>query len=163
MNIVYKTLDEIKPYEKNPRHNDEAVKYVKNSIKKFGFKVPIVIDENNTIVAGHTRYKAAKELELEKVPCIIADDLTEKQIKAYRLADNKTAEKAYWDFDLLSEELADLKIDFDMNEFGFNVSVDDTEIEDLFEDDEKTEGDKETPEEPKRIQCPHCGEWFDLP
>lgn len=160
MNIVYKTLDEIKPYEKNPRHNDEAVKYVKNSIKKFGFKVPIVIDENNTIVAGHTRYKAAKELELEKVPCIIADDLTEKQIKAYRLADNKTAEKAYWDFDLLSEELADLNIDFDMNEFGFPIAE---EIIDDVNDDDFIEGTETTKtKDKKKVVCPHCGEEFEI-
>ena len=167
MNIVYKALDEIKPYEKNPRHNDDAVKYVKKSIEKFGFKVPIVIDKDGTIVAGHTRYKASLELGLEKVPCIIADDLTEKQIKAFRLADNKTAEKAYWDFDLLNEELGDLKIDFDMNDFGFNISMDDADIDGLFEDDPEDaddNGDSAPPssEETKKIQCPHCGEWIEL-
>lgn len=93
MKITDKRLDEIKPYENNPRLNKEAVKFVKNSIRKFGFKVPIVIDKDNVIVAGHTRYLASKELNLETVPCVVADDLTEKQIKAFRLADNKTAEK----------------------------------------------------------------------
>lgn len=97
MNIVYRQLETISPYEKNPRKNDDAVEYVANSIREFGFKVPIVIDKDGVIVAGHTRYKAAKKLKMENVPCIVADDLTDEQIKAFRLADNKTAEKATWD------------------------------------------------------------------
>lgn len=112
-------ISDLKPYEKNPRKNDEAAKYVAESIKSFGFKVPIVIDKENVIVAGHTRYKAAKKLKLNEVPCIVADDLTDKQIKAYRLADNKVAEMSEWDFDLLNEELDDL-FNFDMTAFGFN-------------------------------------------
>lgn len=112
-------ISELKPYEKNPRKNDEAAKYVAESIKSFGFKVPIVIDKDNVIVAGHTRYKAAKKLKLKEVPCIIADDLTDKQIKAYRLADNKVAEMSEWDFDLLNEELDSL-FDFDMTALGFD-------------------------------------------
>lgn len=118
MEIVMKTLKEIMPYEKNPRKNDDAVKYVAESIKQFGFKVPIVIDSDGVIVAGHTRYKAAKKLKLDAVPCIVADDLTEDQIKAFRLADNKVAEKAEWDFDLLASELDELFY-FDMEVFGF--------------------------------------------
>ena len=94
MDIVNKRRDMIKPYGKNPRKNDEAVKYVAESIKQFGFKVPIIIDCDGVIVAGHTRYKAAKKLKMETVPCIVADDLTDEQIKAFRLADNKVAEKA---------------------------------------------------------------------
>lgn len=120
MDIIEKKLSEIKPYEKNPRKNDEAVKYVAESIKQFGFKVPIVIDKDGVIVAGHTRFKAAKNLGIAEVPCIVADDLTEEQIKAFRLADNKVAEKAEWDFGLLSEELDDL-FDFDMAVFGFDA------------------------------------------
>lgn len=112
-------ISDLKPYEKNPRKNDEAAKYVAESIKSFGFKVPIVIDKDNVIVAGHTRYKAAKKLKLKEVPCIVADDLTDKQIKAYRLADNKVAEMSEWDFDLLNEELDDL-FNFDMAAFGFD-------------------------------------------
>lgn len=119
MQIIEKNITEITPYEKNPRKNDEAVQYVANSIKEFGFKVPIVIDKNGVIVAGHTRYKAAQELGLEKLPCVIADDLTEKQIKAFRIADNKTSEKASWDDVLLKEELTDILGDFDMTDFGF--------------------------------------------
>lgn len=122
MIIVQKRIDKIHPYERNPRHNDDAVKYVRKSIEKFGFKVPIVIDRDGTIVAGHTRYKASLELGLETVPCVVADDLTDRQIKAFRLADNKTAEKSSWDFNILGEELGDL-LDFDMSEFGFDVDV----------------------------------------
>ena len=118
MNIIYKNTDEIKPYEKNPRRNEVAVKYVANSIKEFGFKNPIIIDKNNVIVAGHTRYKASKKLKLKEVPCVIADDLTEEQIKAYRLVDNKAGEQAEWDFDLLGDELNNI-LNIDMSEFGF--------------------------------------------
>lgn len=143
MNIKNLCLAEIKPYEKNPRKNDGAVKYVAESIKQFGFKVPIVIDNDGVIVAGHTRWKAAKKLGLETVPCIVADDLTEEQIKAFRLADNKVAEKAEWDFDLLAGEMDEL-FDFDMTIFGFEeISLEEeTEaVEDDFE--------AELPEEPK--------------
>ena len=119
LQIIEKNITEIKPYEKNPRKNDEAVEYVANSIKEFGFKVPIVIDKDGVIVAGHTRYKAAQELGLEKLPCIIADDLTEEQVKAFRIADNKTSEKASWDNDLLKEELGGILDEFDMTDFGF--------------------------------------------
>ena len=118
MEIVYKTLGELTPYENNPRNNDEAVQYVKNSIEKFGFKVPIVIDKDGVIVAGHTRYKASMELDLAQVPCIVADDLTEEEIRAFRLADNKTAEAATWNMGMLDEELA--TIGFDMSQFGFD-------------------------------------------
>lgn len=127
MDIVHKRLNEIKPYGRNPRKNDEAVQYVAASIREFGFKVPIVIDRNGVIVAGHTRYKAAQELDIAEVPCIVADDLTDEQIKAFRLADNKVAEKAEWDFNLLEAELDDL-FDFDMEVFGFdddNITGDD--------------------------------------
>lgn len=78
MNIQDISIKDLKPYEKNPRHNDQAVDYVAESIKQFGFKVPIVVDKDNVIVAGHTRYKAAKKLGINVVPCIIADDLTEE-------------------------------------------------------------------------------------
>lgn len=119
MEIINKKLDDIKMYENNPRKNDDAVEGVANSIKEFGFKVPIIIDKDGVIVAGHTRYKASKKLGLTEVPCIIADDLNEEQIKAFRLADNKTNEKASWDLDLLGEELKSI-IDLDMTDFGFN-------------------------------------------
>ena len=92
MDIVNKLLVELVPYDNNPRNNKNAVEYVAESIKEFGFKVPLVIDKDNVIVCGHTRYLAAKKLGMEAVPCIIADDLTEEQINAYRLADNKVHE-----------------------------------------------------------------------
>lgn len=120
MNIQMLKLSDIKPYENNPRKNNEAVKYVAQSIKEFGFKVPIVIDKNNVIIAGHTRYKAAKRLKMKEVPTIIADDLTDEQVKAFRLADNKVAEKAEWNFDLLPLEINDI-VDIDMGAFGFDL------------------------------------------
>ena len=135
MNIVEKKITEIIPYENNPRNNDEAVKYVAESIRQFGFKVPIVIDKDNVIVTGHTRMKAAKQLGYKTVPCIVADDLSEDQIKAFRLADNKVAEYAEWDFDLLIDELVDLA-DFDMEVFGFGFEISE-ELEKLFEEEEK--------------------------
>lgn len=98
MKIEELKIEDIVPYENNPRNNDEAVPAVAKSIEEFGFKVPIVIDKNNVIIAGHTRLRAAESLGLKKVPCIRADDLTEEQVKAFRLADNKTAELAFWDF-----------------------------------------------------------------
>ena len=134
MNIIEKNLNDIKPYEKNPRKNDNAVKYVANSIKKFGFKSPIVIDKNNVIVCGHTRYKASKKLGLEKVPCIVADDLTDEQIKAYRLADNKVSELAEWDIDLLGEELDDI-FNIDMSDFGFDLTEEEEEETEIIEDE----------------------------
>lgn len=121
MQIVNKKLEELIPYENNPRLNDESVEYVANSIKEFGFKVPIVVDKNNVIVAGHTRYKASQKLGLKEIPCIVADDLTDEQIKAYRLADNKVAEKSEWYDELLELEM--LNIDFDLEPFGFEKEV----------------------------------------
>ena len=130
LKIVYKPISELKEYSNNPRINDDAVKAVKNSVSAFGFRIPIVIDKNNIIVAGHTRVKACYELGITEIPCIIADDLTEEQIRAFRLADNKTAEIADWDFEKLAEELDDI-IDIDMSEFGF----DDDELMDTMEDE----------------------------
>lgn len=123
MNIVYKNIDELKPYKFNPRNNKKAIRVVENSIKNFGMKVPIVIDTNGVIVCGHTRFEALKNLGTQNVPCIIADDLTDKQIKAFRLADNKVAEKATWDFKLLELEFEDLANSFDMGDFGFDFDI----------------------------------------
>ena len=133
MNIVDKRIEDLIPYEKNPRRNDKAVKYVAESIKQFGFKVPIVIDKDNVIVAGHTRYKASIKLGLKIVPCLVADDLTEQQIKAYRLADNKVAEKAEWDFELLEQELADM-FDFNMMSLGFEDDEEQDDESEVLED-----------------------------
>ena len=128
MDIVEKKIKDIKPYEKNARKNDEAVQYVAESIRQFGFKVPIVIAGNNIIVCGHTRYKASKELGLETVPCVVADDLTDEQIRAFRLADNKVSEFSEWDIGLLGDELADI-LDIDMTDFGFDFAEDEEEEE----------------------------------
>ena len=118
--ITLKKLAEIKPYDKNPRDNEAAVQLVANSIKEFGFKVPIVVDKAGVIVCGHARYKAAQLLGLSEVPCIVADDLTPAQIRAYRLVDNKVAEASQWDFEKLDDELEWLAdIDIDMTDFGF--------------------------------------------
>lgn len=120
MEILNKKIEELIPYEKNPRDNDKAVKYVAKSIKEFGFKVPIIIDKDNTIVTGHTRWKAAKELGLEEVPVIMADDLSEEQIKAFRLADNKVSEASSWNKSLLDEELEGI-LNINMEDFGFDL------------------------------------------
>jgi DNA modification methylase len=117
MNIVMKKTSELIEYENNPRNNEAAIDAVAKSISEFGFKVPIVITKENVIIAGHTRLKASLKLGLATVPCIVADDLTEGQIKAFRLADNKTAELASWDFTKLESELE--SIEMDMSVFGF--------------------------------------------
>jgi site-specific DNA-methyltransferase (adenine-specific) len=141
MNIIEFKISEVKPYEKNPRKNDQSVDKVARSIEEFGFKVPLVIDKNNVIVCGHTRYKAAKKLGLTVVPCVVADDLTDEQIKAYRLADNKVGEDSLWDMDMLNGELDDI-LNIDMTDFGFALPEFDAEV---VEDDY----DKPLPEEPK--------------
>ena len=120
MTIKEMKMSDLKPYENNPRRNDNAVDAVAKSIEEFGFKVPIIIDKGNVIVAGHTRLKAAQKLGLEKIPCIVADDLTPEQIKAFRLADNKTAELADWDFEKLDEELKSLATEL-IAEFSFEL------------------------------------------
>lgn len=136
-------ISDLKPDPKNPRKNDAAVPGVKESIAAFGFKVPIVIDKEGNIVAGHTRYKAALELGLEEIPCIVADHLTETQLKAFQLADNKTGEFAGWDKGLLFAELDDLMGVMDMNVFGFNL---------------KPEMIKKSEEKDQQfVICPRCG------
>lgn len=129
MEIKEFKVTDLKEYERNPRYNYEAVEAVKESIKEFGFKVPIVIDKNNVIVAGHTRLKAAKMLGMSEIPCIVADDLTDEQVRAFRLADNKVSELASWDFELLQDELLQIE-NIDMELFGFE-----TEEENEFESD----------------------------
>ena len=139
MKIIEKKLVELIEYENNPRLNQGAVNAVAESIRQFGFKVPIIIDGSGVIIAGHTRKKAAELLGLDKVPCIIADDLTEEQVKAFRLADNKTAELADWDFQKLEkelQELAEMDIDFSMQDFGFYAAAGD-DFSDIFNTEEK--------------------------
>ena len=155
MKIIEKKLSELTPYANNPRLNDGAVDAVAASIKAFGFKVPIIIDKDGVIVAGHTRLKAAQKLGMKTVPCIVADDLTPEQIKAFRLADNKVGELAGWDFEKLDLELEEL--DFDMTPFGFGTHEMPENLDELFAPAEEKE------KEPKRVTCPHCGEEFELP
>lgn len=133
MKIVYRKTSSLIPYEKNPRINEDSVEYVVNSIREFGYLQPIVIDKNNVVVAGHTRLKASKRLKLKEVPCVIASDLSEEQIKAYRLADNKCAEFSKWDIDLLNLELEDIP-KIDMEQFGFEFRD-----EDLFHAEQQQE------------------------
>lgn len=133
MEIKNVRTENIQMYDKNPRKNDAAVSKVAESIKQFGFKQPIVVDRDGVIIAGHTRYKAAIELGLDEVPVLYANDLTDAQVKAYRLADNKTAEYSEWDVDLLAGELGELEeLDFDMLPFGFENDYVET-IEDGFD------------------------------
>lgn len=130
MNIVEKKLDEIRPYENNPRFNDEAVDYVAQSLESFGWKQPIVVDKDGVIIAGHTRYKAAKKLGMTTVPVLVADDLSEDEVKAYRLADNKVSDFSSWDNKLLLEELSDIPEElftgFDFSE-TFDKLLDETD------------------------------------
>lgn len=145
MKVEAKSIGEIKPYENNPRDNDDAVDAVANSIKEFGWQQPIVVDIGGVIIAGHTRYKAAKKLGLKTVPVVVAKDLTEEQVKAYRLADNKSGELATWNDELLEDELGSID-DIDMSNFGFppleTIEEENSEAHD-------DEFDKEPPKEPK--------------
>ena len=155
MQIHDKRLDEIKPYENNPRHNDNAVDAVASSIREFGFKVPLVVDSEGVIVAGHTRYKAAQKLGLQTVPCIVADDLTDEQVKAFRLADNKVGELATWDLDALKVELDNIG-EIDLSGMGFDLTLHDEYTDPDIEDfsDSTAGGKVET------CRCPKCGfEW----
>lgn len=136
--IIEKDIDELIPYENNARINDKAIDIVANSIQEFGFKNPVIIDKNKVIVAGHTRVEACKKLGIDKVPCIIADDLTEEQIKAFRLADNKVAEVAEWDYNKLDAELA--QIELDMSKFNFDIK--DINVDDFGTDFTLPSGDK---------------------
>ena len=121
MRIEMRRLSEIKPYPNNPRVNDAAVEAVAASLREFGFRQPIVVDADNVIIVGHTRYKGALKLGLEKVPVHVARDLTAEQIKAYRIADNQTATWSSWDYDLLPIEMAELKeMNYDLGLLGFD-------------------------------------------
>ena len=157
LKIEYLQISDLIPYANNPRINDGAVDAVASSIKEFGFKNPIVIDSCNVIIAGHTRLKAAEKLGLKTVPIIRADDLTEQQAQAFRLADNKTAELAEWDLDSLEQELDELSQDFNMNDFGF-------ENNDFEFEPEETEfsEEKNTTKENEQVICPSCGFEFEV-
>ena len=126
MEIIYKNIEDLKEYENNPRINNSAVDYVSKSIEQFGFRIPIVIDKNNTIVCGHARYKACKNLDIYKIPCVIINDLTQEQIKAFRLIDNKSSEQASWDFKKLELEIKSFekKDNINIKEFKFQSKQD---------------------------------------
>ena len=159
--IIKKDIDELIPYENNARINDAAIDVVANSINDFGFKNPCIIDKNNVLIAGHTRVAACKKLGIKEIPCIVADDLTDEQIKAFRIADNSSAQVAEWDMDKLMAELQD--IDYDMAKYGLTEQMEqiaeqidnNINIGDFFTNDEPKE------KAPKKIQCPHCRKWFE--
>lgn len=154
MEIKLVKIADIRPYDRNPRNNDGAVDAVTASIKEFGWQQPIVVDRDGVIIAGHTRYKAAQKLKCKEVPVVVAENLTDEQARAYRLADNKTGELAGWDFSALEEELAGLA-QIDMSQFGFADPEDeDFNIDHLFVEAESKE------KEAKEIKCPHCGMYF---
>ena len=153
-------LSDIKPYEKNARKNDEAVEYVVKSIKQCEYVAPIILDENNVILAGHTRYKALKKLGYTEAECVIKEGLSEEQKKKYRLLDNKTSEFAEWDFYLLEDELSDL----DFGDLEIDWGIPNTEFEENNEhlreqeniDLEEYESNK------KQVECPSCGFKFEV-
>lgn len=188
MDIKMVKIDDIVPYENNPRHNADAIEPVKESIRSFGFKVPMILDKENVIVAGHTRYEAAKALGMTEVPVIYADDLSEEQVRKFRLVDNKTAEFAGWDFSKLEEELAEL----DFSDFDFDFHIEEENLTDYFTvsptDSSSPVNSSSSADSPnknassegiyyenspnidygadqqgvehRKIQCPHCGQWF---
>ena len=139
MNIITIPISEIKPYKNNPRLNDTAVPAVANSIQEFGFRVPLLVDRNNVVIAGHTRLKAALQLGMTDLPCIVADELTPAQVKAYRLMDNKSSEKSHWNEQLLAQEFETLSDSgFDLSQTAFERFEIDTILDrpfDTFDDD----------------------------
>ena len=156
MKIVNKNISDIKPYENNPRINVDSVDKVVNSIKEFGFRVPIIIDKNNVIVAGHTRLLAAEKLGITELPCIVADDLTEQQINAFRLVDNKTNEFSDWDYEKLKEEL--YALDMDLSEYGFEKISE--EFQEALDNTSKELAADEYSDNNFECTCPRCGFKF---
>ena len=164
MDIQYLKLEEITPYERNPRKNDAAVEMVRKSIDEFGFNVPILLDKNHVIIAGHTRYEAAKG-KLERVPCIVLEDLSEDKARQYRIIDNKTSELGIWDYEKLVDELEGIhELDMSMFDFGdLNKSGEDEELNE--EDDRFTSNLDQSFEielddfgdEAFEYECPYCG------
>lgn len=163
LTVIYKGVNELIPYVNNPRNNEAAVDKVASSIQEFGFKVPIIVDSQNVIIAGHTRFKASKKLGLKEVPCIVSDDLTEAQIKAFRIADNKVSELATWDEELLSLELEQLaEMGYDLELTGIEMD----ELDNLLDDEDEQEEDKYTskmdvPQYEITGECPRLDELVD--
>ena len=158
MEIMNIKTELLVPYDKNTKKHDKTqINNVAESIKQYGFVQPIVGDKDNVVVIGHCRLLAAKQLKMKEVPCVCVEDLTEEQVNALRIVDNKSNESP-WDFDILPDELADLDLsDFDFD-FGIDTDAEESNIniDDFFVDAEQK------PKEPKKIQCPHCGEWFEV-
>ena len=158
MKVTNRILAELTPYAGNAKkHDSTQIANVAESIRQFGFVQPIVIDRDGVIVIGHCRALAAKKLGMKEVPCVCVDDLTPEQVNALRIVDNKSNESE-WDFDILPDELAEL--DLSGFDFEFKMPYQEEEsnvnIDDFFVDAEQK------PKEPKKIQCPHCGEWFEV-
>lgn len=162
MRIKERKIDEIRPYDGNPRINDAAVDAVAASIREFGFRQPIVVDKEGVIVCGHTRYKAALKLGLKTVPVHVAEDLSPEQIKAYRLADNRSAENAAWDYGLLPIELDELRsAGFDLKLIGFDsVEIPAGPGQDLPEGADGTDYDETAADDVAMQECPNCGHRF---
>lgn len=157
MKIIELPLHSLRPYEKNARlHKEKDIETIIASIEDYGFNDPIGIwSDDNLIVEGHGRYMAAQELGLETVPCIRLDHLTDEERRAYAIAHNSTAELSGWNFEILDEELEALGQEIDMTRYGFEETM--AELPDSFFDIEEKQD-----AEPKRIQCPECGEWFEV-
>lgn len=155
LKITELPINKIKPYEKNPRKNNRAVIAVKRSIEEFGMRWPIIIDKDNVIVAGHTRFQAAKELGFTSIPTMTIDNLSESQIKAFRIADNRTSDFADWDVELLSAELEELDFDMDWLELS------DLGLSSDFLPTTEDEQGKLDERKPVFVTCPHCGEKFE--
>ena len=159
MKIIYRPVDELIPYARNPRDTRDAVDKVAASIQAFGFLVPIIVDRDSVIVAGHTRLLAARKLGLKEVPTTVADDLTEDQIRAYRLADNRVAEMAVWDLPMLAENMAMIGDEIDMLQFGF---ADEEEVPGAYEvkDTGREFDEGDFGDEAFDYECPECGFHF---
>ena len=172
-------INDIKPYWRNPRKNDNAVEAVKKSIKEYGFNSPIIVDGNNVIIAGHTRYRALQELGYTEIACIVKTDLTQQQVKAYRIADNKVGEIAVWDMEKLMQELREIPDIADMQEYFLDIN-----LKDFLEDTggtnfqpitqasiDKIEGElsskfnemsNDRQNTYVEVICPHCAECFNV-
>lgn len=153
MKIINNKIENIKKYDNNPRFNNGAIELVAESIKKYGFKVPIVVDKNNVIITGHTRYEASKQLNLKEIPCIVADDLSEEQINAFRLADNKVSELSTWDYEKLKDELKNINDDF-VEKLNFVEELD------VSDDDFMADIKKDVKKKEKEYVCPKCNGRF---
>ena len=151
-------ISQIKPYKKNARKNDNAIDYVVKSIQQCDYVAPIILDENNVILAGHTRYKALKKLGYKEAQCVIKSGLSEEQKRKYRLLDNKTNEFAEWDFDLLQEEISDL----DFGDLDIDWNIPDFTDNDDYLDSQDDINISDYQSKKRNIECPSCGFKFEV-